>query len=184
MILHSLKNHFLIAMPGLSDPRFSQTVTYICEHNKGGAMGLIINQAADLSYSELFSQLKLNDHYDDDSPLLMGGPVKKERGFVLHSNEKTWRSTQKVSEDIFLTGSKDILEDIAHHKGPEDALIALGYAGWDAGQIEEEIAQNSWLLVPAEKHLIFNTPIEERWLASAKQIGIDINLLSSQAGHA
>lgn len=181
---HSLKNHFLIAMPGLTDPRFSQSVTYICEHNDGGAMGIMINQPANLSYNELFEQLQLNDDYNDDSPLLMGGPVQKERGFVLHSPEKQWTSTLSVSDDIALTGSKDILDDIANHKGPENVLIALGYAGWDAGQLEEEIVQNSWLTVPAEKHIIFDTPLDKRWTSAAKQLGIDVSLMSSQAGHA
>ncbi len=184
MMLNSLKNHFLVAMPGLADPRFSQSVTYICEHNQGGAMGLVINQPASISYSELFSQLQLNDNYGDNSPLLIGGPVQKERGFVLHSSEKQWASTQPVSDDVYITGSKDILEDIAQNNGPNESLIALGYAGWDAGQLEEEIAQNSWLTVPAEKQIIFNTPISERWHCSAKQIGVDMHLLSSQAGHA
>jgi putative transcriptional regulator len=184
MINHSLKNHFLIAMPGLTDPRFSQSVTYVCEHNEGGAMGIMINQPAKLSYKELFEQLQLNDDYNDESPLLLGGPVQKERGFVLHSSEKQWTSTLSVSDDIALTGSKDILDDIANHQGPKNVLIALGYAGWDAGQLEEEIVQNSWLTVPAEKHIIFDTPLDKRWTSAAKQLGIDLALMSSQAGHA
>lgn len=184
MDTHSLKNHFLIAMPGMADPRFSQSVTYICEHNKGGAMGIVINQNATMSYSELFSQLSLNKDYKDDSPLLLGGPVQKERGFVLHSGNKKWTSTLPVSDEISLTGSKDILEDIAQHQGPEHAIIALGYAGWNAGQLEQEIIENSWLTVPADKQIIFETPIEDRWTSAANQLGIDLNLLSSQAGHA
>lgn len=184
MSTHTLKNHFLIAMPGLVDPRFSQTVTYICEHNQGGAMGIIINQPAPISYNELFQQLDLNDNYEDDSPLLIGGPVKKERGFVLHSTEKKWSSTSALSKDIAITGSKDILKDIAQHQGPKESLIALGYAGWDTGQLEQEILQNSWLTVPADKAIIFDTPIEQRWMAAAKPLGIDLTLLSSQAGHA
>lgn len=171
-------------MPGLADPRFAQSVTYICEHNEGGAMGIVINQPATLSYKELFEQLQLNDDYHDASPLLMGGPVQKERGFVLHSPEKQWTSTLSVSDEVALTGSKDILDDIANHKGPESALIALGYAGWDAGQLEEEIVQNSWLTVPAEKHIIFDTPLEKRWTSAAEQLGIDLNLMSPHAGHA
>jgi putative transcriptional regulator len=184
MYNHSFKDHFLIAMPGLADPRFYQSVTYICQHNENGAMGIIINQPASISYSELFSQLQLNDQYDDHSLLLRGGPVQKERGFVLHTSEKKWTSTLAVSERISITGSKDILADIANHKGPDSALIALGYAGWDAGQLEDEIKQNSWLTVPAEEKIIFNTPIDKRWTSAAKQLGIDLNLLSSQAGHA
>jgi putative transcriptional regulator len=181
---HSLKNHFLIAMPGLNDPRFAQSVTYICEHNAGGAMGIVINQAANISYNELFAQLKLNSDYQDHSPLLLGGPVQKERGFVLHSSEKKWASTLIVSEHISITGSKDILNDIANHNGPESALIALGYAGWNAGQLEDEILSNSWLTVPADTHIIFDTPLDQRWTLAAKQLGIDLHLLSTQVGHA
>lgn len=184
MVFETLKNHFLIAMPGLKDPRFFQSVTYICEHDNRGAMGIRINKSAGISYDELFSQLQLNRQFGNSSPLLAGGPVNTERGFVLHTSEKTWTSTQTISDDISLTGSKDILEDIANHQGPHELLIALGYAGWNAGQLEEEIGQNSWLTVPADKHIIFNTPIEQRWHASAKQLGIDLHLLCSQAGHA
>ncbi len=147
-------------------------------------MGIIINQPASMSYNDLFQQLNLNDNYGDDSPLLIGGPVKKERGFVLHSTEKAWNSTSTVSDDISITGSKDILQDIAKYEGPAQAIIALGYAGWDSGQLEQEILENSWLTVPADKAIIFDTPIEERWTAAAKPLGIDLNLLSSQAGHA
>jgi putative transcriptional regulator len=184
MTTYSLKNHFLIAMPGLVDSRFSKTVTYVCEHNEGGAMGIVINQPASISYGELFSQLKLGTNIANDQPLLLGGPVKKERGFVLHSAEKSWASTMSVSSDISLTGSKDILEDIANNQGPSNVTIALGYAGWSANQLEQEIVENSWLTVPADKRIIFDTPIEERWEASAKQLGIDLHLLSTQAGHA
>lgn len=184
MNLESLKNHFLIAMPGMADSRFTQSVTYICEHNAGGAMGLVINQPSEMSYSELFKHLKLNDAYPDDSPLLAGGPVQKERGFVLHSREKEWESTLPVSDDIAITGSKDILTDIANDNGPESVLIALGYAGWSSGQLESELAQNSWLTVPATKQIIFDLPLEERWESSAKQLGIDLNLVPTDAGHA
>ena len=156
----------------------------MCEHNDGGAMGLVINQAADMSYRELFSHLELNDAYENNDPLVAGGPVQKERGFVLHSNDKSWETTLQVSNDISITGSKDILADIANDEGPESVLIALGYAGWDAGQLETEIAQNSWLTVPASKDIIFDLPLEERWTSSAKQLGIDLNLMSSHAGHA
>ncbi|MGS2717912.1 YqgE/AlgH family protein [Eionea flava] len=181
---HSLKNHFLIAMPTLADNRFAKTVTYICEHNEGGAMGIVINQPASISHGELFSQLKLGANIQNDFPLLLGGPVKKERGFVLHSADRHWASTMSVSADISITGSKDILEDIANNNGPKDALIALGYAGWSTNQLEKEIADNSWLTVPANKEIIFHTPIEKRWESSAQQLGIDLHLLSSQAGHA
>jgi putative transcriptional regulator len=184
MTNYSLKNHFLIAMPSLADSRFAKTVTYICEHNEEGAMGIIINQPASISHGELFSQLNLNTNIDNDFPLLLGGPVKKERGFVIHSAERCWASTMSVSSDISITGSKDILEDISNNNGPNEALIALGYAGWSAHQLEQEIADNSWLTVPADKRIIFDTPLDKRWAFSAKQLGIDLHLLSSQIGHA
>lgn len=171
-------------MPGLADPRFSQAVIYICEHNNEGAMGIVINQPASISHSELFSQLKLDKNHSDHSPLLLGGPVKKERGFVVHSGTKQWAATLQISDDISITSSKDILADIANNQGPEEALIALGYAGWTANQLEQEIAENSWLTVQADKRIMFNTPIDKRWLSSAKSLGIDMHLLSSQAGHA
>lgn len=181
---HSLKNHFLVAMPTLTDNRFAKTVTYICEHNEGGAMGIVINQPASISHNELFQQLKLNADIDNDFPLLLGGPVKKDRGFVLHTSDRHWASTMQVSKEISITGSKDILEDIANNNGPDNALIALGYAGWSTNQLEQEIANNSWLTVPASKEIIFNTPIEKRWTSSAEQLGIDLCLLSSEVGHA
>lgn len=165
---------------------FSQTVTYICEHNPSGAMGIIINQAASISRKELFRQLKLysNSSHEDGSPVLLGGPVNQERGFVLHTGERHWNSTMAVSSNISITGSKDILEDIANDEGPENSLIALGYAGWSENQLEQEIIDNSWLTVPADEHIIFNTPLEERWLSSAKNLGVDLHLLSTQVGHA
>jgi putative transcriptional regulator len=184
MSSYSLKDHFLIAMPSLTDSRFSKTVAYICEHNENGAMGIIINQPASISQGELFSQLKLSTNSSNDFPLLLGGPVKKNRGFVIHSAERRWKSTMSISDDIAITGSKDILEDIANNGGPNKALIALGYAGWSANQLEQEIAENSWLTVPADKSIIFDTPIERRWAASAEQLGIDLHLVSSQIGHA
>ncbi len=147
-------------------------------------MGLVINQSANMSYSQLFSQLKLNTDYDDSSPLIIGGPVQKELGFVLHSSDKDWTSTLQVSDDISLTGSIDILQDIAQYRGPENAIVTLGYAGWNAGQLEQEIVDHSWLTLPADKRIIFKTPVEERWTSAASHLGIDVNLLSSQAGHA
>lgn len=184
MAFNSLKNHLLIAMPDMADPRFAQSVTYICEHNQGGAMGIVINQPANISYNQLFTQLQLNEDFGNDDPLLAGGPVQKERGFVLHSNDRSWTSTTQVSADVAITGSQDILEDIAKHDGPESSLIALGYAGWDSGQLESEIAQNSWLTVPAEKQILFELPLEKRWESAGKMLGIDLSLLSTQAGHA
>ena len=172
-------------MPGLADPSFQKTVTYICEHHENGAMGIIINQPIDLTAKELFSYLDLdaNDTSEDDSPLFYGGPVQKERGFVLHSTDKVWEETVVITEDISLTGSKDILKAIANNNGPESTMIALGYAGWDAGQLETEVGTNSWLTVPADKHIIFETDYDKRWAAAARKLGVDVNLIPKDPGH-
>ncbi len=148
-------------------------------------MGLVINQAMDMNMSEIFRQLEdedLSTHGND--AVICGGPVQSEQGFVLHSPEQEWQSTLKVSESVSLTASRDVLDDIAAGKGPKKHMVALGYAGWAAGQLEEEIADNAWLTVKADSQLIFDTPIEQRWNAVAKQLGFDLNLISGTAGHA
>jgi putative transcriptional regulator len=181
-----LTNQFLIAMPGMADPNFSQTVTFVCEHSERGALGIIINRPLDMTLGEVFEQLGLesNDVEQVRRPVLRGGPVQADRGFVLHTPGGTWDSTLPVSERVHLTTSRDILDAMAAGQGPESALMALGYAGWDAGQLEEEVAQNSWLTVPADERLLFSTPIEQRWQAAARLLGIDLFTLSSDAGHA
>lgn len=178
------RGQFLIAMPSLRDPVFAQTITYVCEHTPEGAMGIIINHPLKLKLGDLFRQLNL----PDDGPLsetavLAGGPVQFERGFVLHSNDQCWQSTLQVTPEVGLTASRDIIESMAEGRGPEKALVALGYAGWSAGQLEAEIAANAWLTVPAENHIIFDTPVEQRWAAASRHLGIDLNLISSVAGH-
>lgn len=181
----SLRDHFLIAMPGLNDSSFAHTVTYICEHSDKGAMGVVINAATPMLLKEIFSQMDLDDLSDQGDQIVMsGGPVQPERGFVLHSNEAKWQSTLEISSDISLTASRDIITALAAGRGPKQCLIALGYAGWGEGQLEAEIAANSWLTVPADKDVIFNTPFEERWTTAAQALGIDVNLISSTAGHA
>lgn len=181
----SLRDHFLIAMPGLNDSSFAHTVTYICEHSDKGAMGVVINTATPMLLKEIFTQMSLDDLSDQGDQIVMsGGPVQPERGFVLHSNEAKWQSTLEISPDISLTASRDIITALAAGRGPKQCLIALGYAGWGEGQLEAEIAANSWLTVPADKNIIFNTPFEERWTLAAQALGIDVNLISSTAGHA
>ena len=181
----SLRDHFLIAMPGLNDSSFAHTVTYICEHSDKGAMGVVINTATPMLLKEIFSQMDLDDVSDQGDQIVMsGGPVQPERGFVLHTNEAKWQSTQEISPDICLTASRDIISALAAGRGPKQCLIALGYAGWGEGQLEAEIAANSWLTVPANKDIIFSTPFEERWTSAAQALGIDVNLISSTAGHA
>ncbi|MEO0443142.1 MAG: YqgE/AlgH family protein [Pseudomonadota bacterium] len=185
MLFNSFKNHFLIAMPGLEDPNFQQAVTYICEHHQNGAMGIVVNHPLKLTMKELFGHLNMDVHESiEEDPLMYGGPVKKERGFVLHTSDKQWENTLAIAEGISLTGSRDILADIAKDNGPQHAMIALGYSGWDAGQLEAEIAANTWLTVPADKQILFHTDYSQRWKSAARKLGIDLNLMTSQQGHA
>lgn len=148
-------------------------------------MGLVINHPLSLKTRELFTHLDFDiDDKVEDTPLFYGGPVQKDRGFVLHSGSRTWENTMNIAEGINLTGSKDILEDIAKHEGPENSIVALGYAGWDAGQLEAEIAANSWLTVPADQQILFETDCDQRWASAARKLGIDVNLIANQPGHA
>jgi len=181
-----LTNQFLIAMPSLADPNFSQTVTYLCDHNEEGAMGIVINRPLDLDINELFSQLevKVNQRPTSYIPIYQGGPVQTERGFVLHKEIGQWEASIEVTDNIAVTMSQDIIEAIAHDEGPKDYLIALGYAGWGQGQLEEELAANAWLNGPADPTIIFDTPIEQRWTASARHLGVELKNLSTDVGHA
>ncbi len=181
----SLRDHFLIAMPGMADPSFSHTVTYICEHSDKGAMGVVINTATPMQLKEIFAQMQLEDNASHGEQIIMaGGPVQPERGFVLHTGETQWQTTLKVSDEISLTVSRDIIAAMAEGNGPQDFLISLGYAGWGEGQLESEIAANSWLTVPADKNIIFHTPVDKRWAQAARSLGIDLQLMSGSAGHA
>lgn len=174
-------------MPGLQDPYFKQALIYICEHSADeGAMGFTINQPSDVPMSRIFEEFDL-DYAEDVGarPLLSGGPVQQERGFVIHRPGKTkWSSTMTISEEVYITASRDIIVDIAHSKGPSASHISLGYAGWAAGQLEREIANNSWLVIEADAAIIFDTPFDCMAKATAAKLGIDIDKLSSQAGHA
>ncbi len=173
-------------MPGMADPNFAHTITYICEHTPEGAMGIVINRPMDISVSEIFDQLNIGDYNRefDDKPVLCGGPVQLERGFVLHPEPGKWDSTLQIDNGVYLSTSKDILEAIAHDNGPTSSVIALGYAGWGEGQLEEELAENAWLSVKAVPDILFDTPYEERWQAAASLLGVDLSLLSMEAGHA
>jgi putative transcriptional regulator len=182
----SLTNHFLIAMPGLRDPNFSRTVTYICEHTDHGAMGIVINRPMDIRLGEVLSQLDIetDDPRVRDVVVYLGGPVQPDRGFVLHTSDEQFESTLSITSDISVTTSRDVLEAIATGRGPEQSLVALGYAGWAGGQLEDEMSANSWLSGPANDSIIFRLPSEARWLAAAQLLGVDLNLLSGEAGHA
>jgi len=180
----SLANHFLIAMPELDDPNFSRSVTWLCEHNNEGAMGIVINRPSDVSTGELYQHLALQTSGSDiETPVLIGGPVQTDRGFVIHRPGSTWISTWTVSDAASITTSKDVLQAMANGVGPADAFVALGYAGWGAGQLEDELLANAWLTVAADARILFEVPFDQRWNEAAKLIGIDISLLSDVAGH-
>ena len=181
-----LTNQLLIAMPGMADPNFSTTVTLICEHNDDGALGIIINRPLNLKLSGLFEQLAVSDANADaaESLVMSGGPVGTERGFVLHGSDHTFENTLAVSDDIQLTLSREVIDAMAVGDGPKKSLVAIGYAGWEAGQLEAEMLSNSWLNVSATPELVFDTPFEERWGSAARLLGIDMASLSPDVGHA
>ena len=182
----SFADQLLIAMPGMNDPNFARSVTYLCEHNADGALGIVVNRPGDVRLGDLFQDLKLSCTHPKTAamPIYMGGPIQNERGFVLHRPIGGWTSTLSVGAEIGVTTSRDILDALALGEGPDDALIALGYAGWGAGQLEREILDNTWLNGPADPNILFATPAEQRWQAAAASLGIDIHRLTGQAGHA
>lgn len=181
-----LTNHLLIAMPALADHNFSRAVTYICEHNEDGALGIIINRPADIRLEEIFQQMNLSttDETIAHCPVYHGGPVSPERGFVLHGDDSQWEATLQVAPHTGVSSSRDILEAIAGGEGPGEYLVALGYAGWGAGQLDEEMRENAWLAAPAEHEILFHTPDKQRWQAATQLLGIDPARLGGDAGHA
>lgn len=186
----TLADHFLIAMPSMLDPVFGGTVVYICEHNADGALGVIVNKATDMTMDVLLERIDLGADPSagrmlvDKKPVMFGGPVQVERGFVLHAPHGDYSSMMKVNETVALTTSKDVLEAVASGRGPERILVTLGCAGWSAGQLEEEIVRNGWLTVRAEPRIIFDVPAEQRFTAAMKLLGIDPMMLTGDAGHA
>ena len=181
----SLTNQFLIAMPSLADPHFSQSVTYICEHNQEGALGIVINHPLDIQLSEVFQYMDIEIQVPTilHQPVFLGGPLQRERGFVIHTPLGLWDSVLKIS-DIGIASSRDILEAIARGNGPTHTLIALGYAAWGPGQLEKELGNNDWLNGPANTSVLFDLPSEQRWHAAAALTGVDLTRLSSDIGHA
>jgi len=181
-----LTDHFLIAMPALEDPNFHRSVTLVCQHDASGAMGIVINRAADCTLGELLDQLALptTDEHVARMPIVSGGPVHPDRGFVLHDDPREWGSTLRLGRGLAVTTSREILVAMARGDGPRRALVALGYAGWTAGQLEEELAQNSWLTVPADQAIVFDLPLDARWQAAARSLGVDLSRLADYAGHA
>ena len=195
----NLTNHFLIAMPNMADPYFSRTLTYVCEHNDQGALGIVVNRPIDMTLQALFERLSLSmkDTARADAPIYFGGPVQTDRGFVLHEPAGDWQATLKVTagkggtsgmggtgSTIGLTTSKDILEAVGRGEGPAKMLVSLGYAGWSAGQIEHELSQNAWLTVEAKDAILFDLPPDERLPAAMDLLGLDYARLADQAGHA
>ncbi len=183
----NLADHFLIAMPSMRDPVFGGTVVYLCEHNANGALGVIINRPTDMTIETLLSRIDLKLEIalsPDEAPVMYGGPVQADRGFVLHAPVGDFSSTLPVTEQIALTTSKDVLEAVAQGNGPERMLVSLGCAGWGAGQLEDEITRNGWLTVRADPNILFDLPLEQRFAAAIKLLGIDPMMLSGEAGHA
>ncbi len=182
----NLTNHFLIAMPNMVDPYFARTLTFICEHNEQGALGVVVNRPIEMTLGALFERLSLPlaSQILVKEPVYFGGPVQTDRGFVLHQPPGKWQSTLSVRDNVGLTTSKDILEAVGQGSGPDRMLVTLGYSGWAAGQLENEIKQNAWLTVEARDAIIFDTPSEERLPAAMKLLGIDFAKLSEEAGHA
>jgi putative transcriptional regulator len=182
----TLTNHLLVAMPGLEDPHFAQTVTLICEHGEKGALGIVLNKPLAMRLSEVLSQMKLPSQSDTigEKTVLRGGPVHQDRGFVLHRPGGSWESTHRISDNIQVTTSRDVLAAMARGEGPEDAFIALGYAQWDAGQLERELKENAWLTLPVTDEVLFALPYEDRWAAAWRSLGVDVTTVSPHAGHA
>lgn len=184
--LTSLSNHFLIAMPTLSDPYFNHSVIYLCEHSEKGAVGIVINRPLDLNLTDVFEQMEISsvNLMANEIRVLCGGPVHPERGFVLHKPGGQWRSSLEMNSEICVTTSRDILEAIAKNEGPDHMVISLGYASWTPGQLEKEIKENAWLACPVSSDIVFSLPYEQRWHAALQLIGVNSVHLSSKIGHA
>ena len=181
-----LANRLLIALPTLADPHFARSVALICQHDDEGAMGVVINRPSEYNLGDVLQQMGIASNDDTllVQPVLAGGPVHPERGFVLHDGGRTWDSTLAIADNLAVTTSRDILEAMARGEGPEHAVIALGCAGWGAGQLEQELAEDSWLTVPADAELLFATPLDARWQAAAGRLGVDLVQVTDYSGHA
>ncbi|HXS73950.1 MAG TPA: YqgE/AlgH family protein [Rhodanobacteraceae bacterium] len=183
----SLTGHFLIAMPSLGDPNFARGVTFVCQHGEEGTMGLVVNRASEYKLGDVMAQMQMTCEREEiaATQVLIGGPVRAERGFVLHApDERKWDSTFLISDALAVTTSRDILAAMAEGNGPARALVALGYAGWGAGQLEQELRDNAWLTVEASDRILFDTALDQRWHAAVALVGVDPNQLSDYAGHA
>ena len=185
----NLANHFLIAMPAMQDPVFGGTVVYVCEHNENGVLGVVINKPTDMTMEVLFDRIDLKLAAGSDAPIvnepiMFGGPVQDDRGFVLHTPGARYSSSLTVTDEVAFTTSIDVLEAVAKGEGPQRMLVSIGYSGWSPGQLEDEIGRNGWLTVGASADILFDFPIEQRYVAAIKLLGIDPLMLASEAGHA
>ncbi len=181
-----LTNQFLIAMPALQDPNFHRTVTFLCAHNNEGAMGIVINRPLNLNLAQVLDHMSIEveNVQVNDMMVLQGGPVQRDRGFVIHEPAGEWDAVLTVGDEIGVATSRDILTAVAHGDGPKRAVVALGYAGWGSGKLEHEVLQNAWLSGPADSSIIFDLPYEERYEGAARLLGVDLDRLSGEAGHA
>lgn len=183
-----LSRQFLLAMPGMVSGELASTVIYVCEHTERGALGLVINRPTDLTVGDLLERIDLKLSLEiglvGESPVFFGGPVQTDRGFVLHMPRGEYNSSIALGDDVALTTSRDILQDVANGHGPAQMLVTLGYAGWGSGQLEDEMARNAWLNVMASNDVLFNVPAEERYDAALAQLGINASMLTSHVGHA
>ena len=181
-----LSNHLLVALPALHDEHFARSVTLVCQHDCDGAMGVMVNRASEYTLGEVLQQMGISSDSEtlQAQIVLAGGPVHPERGFVLHDGDREWDSTLAVGNGLYLTTSRDVLEAMARGEGPTQAVVALGCAGWGAGQLEQELVDDSWLMVPAGRELLFDFPLEQRWQAAAGSIGVDLVNYASHSGHA
>ena len=179
-------NQLLIAMPTLNDPNFAQAVTLVCEHTDKGALGIVLNKPLPMKLCDVLTQMQLEPSSDEIAaqPVLRGGPVHTDRGFVLHRPGGSWDSTHRISDNVQVTTSRDVLAAIARGEGPHGAFVALGYAGWDAGQLEREMLDNAWLSLPIDERIVFELPFEDRWQAAWGLLGVDSSRVSFTAGHA
>ncbi|MDX2298812.1 MAG: YqgE/AlgH family protein [Xanthomonadaceae bacterium] len=184
--LDSLVGVLLVAMPSMDDPRFARSVILVCQHGSDGAMGLVVNRLAEYHLRDVFEQMQITVKRPPllEQPVLQGGPVHSDRGFVLHDGEREWDSSLRVGASLAVTTSRDVLEALARDEGPRHFLLALGYAGWGEGQLEAELAENAWLTVPADADLLFDVPLEQRWAAANSRLGFDPRNLAGYAGHA
>lgn len=186
----NLSNHFLVAMPGMQDPLFHRSVIYICEHNEDGAMGIVVNSPIDITVGGMLRKVDVDSIHPQihkeslEAAVLNGGPVSEDRGFILHEPKDNYQSSIQMTDHLSVTTSKDILGVLGTEAEPKHYIVALGYSGWTAGQLEHELAENSWLTVEADPIVIFETPVQERWQKAVKMLGVEPAQLSTDAGHA